>query len=756
MDANLILIILILGILSFVINITFYIYKMRGYPLIKIKYFIYALFVVSIFAFSLGLPFFIFSDPKQILDSFENYLLLIILFNVSIVLLGSSIVLYIMAFLESEETITQLVNPSRLSSKKGNIEIGRILNGSLKRNKFFLSIDDLAKHMFICGTTGTGKSNFLQNFLINFTKQYKIPFFLVEFKGEYHFLQKRIHDVLILWPGKNFSINIFNPVNSNPLIHAERIFDILKSGQFLDDKSEFSPQMERVLVEILISVCEDKNFQNWSGFEKKCKEYLNKNQKNIPMLKQTIISIKNRIRRFSTGPLKVLFDSEKNFDVNELFNRNIILDLSSIIRLGGEKEDALFFLNMILKYLWDLNLTRGAYNYQGINHLTIIEDAQYFAPQDLMNKNKLTTYLEDIALLQRGTGECLITLATRPDISREILANNGVVVTFKNHLEKDIMCELLNLELENKNYLSILELGQCIIRTNSIKEPFLLLVPFIRRESIKVSEITIRNNNLLRGNFLSSNSKTKKVSTKFEKSKKLAFRALKNLNFSIKNLKKKNIMNSNKDSNIKDGLKSLKKNICDKSQEGFNHQNLTIKYITKKYRELENLHKTKSFDLLIRECKKTIENILKQISLRFGLDYDGIENFLANLIKMNPGKKFILYNEINQFNNALDDLDLNRNQFTLEKSEKIFLLTQNILKILMLKHQKRKNEKNTSGFKEYVISSPKKDLLSQSNDILSKKIVNINQLPTCNTEKKDLEDLKFYVKELINSREKRN
>ena len=35
-----------------------------------------------------------------------------------------------------------------------------------------------------------------------------------------------------------------------------------------------------------------------------------------------------------------------------------------------------------------------------------------------MKKNKLTTYLEDIALLQRGTGECLITLATRPDIMR--------------------------------------------------------------------------------------------------------------------------------------------------------------------------------------------------------------------------------------------------------------------------------------------------------------------------------------------------
>ena len=77
----------------------------------------------------------------------------------------------------------------------------------------------------------------------------KSLFFLVEFKGEYHFLQRKIDNLIILWPGENFSINIFNPENSSPEIHAERVFDILKSGQFLDENSDYSPQMEKVLVE---------------------------------------------------------------------------------------------------------------------------------------------------------------------------------------------------------------------------------------------------------------------------------------------------------------------------------------------------------------------------------------------------------------------------------------------------------------------------------------------------------------------------
>ena len=150
---------------------------------------------------------------------------------------------------------------------------------------------------------------------------------------------------------------------------------------------------------------------------------LRRPEKKIPMVHQTLISIQNRIRRFSIGPIKAVFAKRYKLKIRDLFDKNILIDLSSIIRLGGEKEDALFFLNMILKYLWDKNLTFRAYNFKGIKHITIVEDAQYFAPKDKSSQTKISSYLEDIALLQRGTGECLISIATRPNVSAEILAN---------------------------------------------------------------------------------------------------------------------------------------------------------------------------------------------------------------------------------------------------------------------------------------------------------------------------------------------
>ncbi|UCC20676.1 MAG: ATP-binding protein [Promethearchaeota archaeon] len=497
-------------IISLCVNIIFYKYRRREYSLKRIKILVLGILTCITILLITNVPFFILHNSDSFLDKAQYFFIPTLLFNLANMFYSASVILFLLSFFQVDDNVIDLDLPSKLLNKNGNIMSGWILKGKAKKHKFYLALKDLEKHMFICGATGTGKTNFLQHFLINFTKKYKIPFMLVEFKGEYHFLQKKIENLLIIRPGENFSINIFNSEGVLPEIHAERIFDILKSGKFLDESAEFTPQMEKVLVEILTKVCKNKKFQSWEGFYQCCKGYATNKQNQIPMLSQTLISITNRIRRFSLGSLKAIFDTDHKLKVKDLFKRNVLFDLSSIIRLGGEKEDALFFLNMILKYLWDKNLTCGAYKFQGIKHITIIEDIQYFAPKEITRQSKLTTYLEDIALLQRGTGECLISLATHPDISEEILANCGVLVCFKTHMEKEVLCKLLNLDSENEDYLSILEEGQCIVRVNSIKRPFVLSVPLINREWLKPIEINQINESILNNNTTLKNDKIKK------------------------------------------------------------------------------------------------------------------------------------------------------------------------------------------------------------------------------------------------------
>ncbi|MHA1492150.1 MAG: ATP-binding protein [Promethearchaeota archaeon] len=406
--------------------------------------------------------------------------------------------------------------PSRAKSRKGTIKIGNILYESKSKHSFFIDMDDLAQHVFICGVTGSGKSNFLQNFLINFISKYDINFLLNEFKGEYHFLQNEIKDLLIIKPGENFSINIFDPEGSDPHVHAERVFQIFESGGLLEG-IEYSPQMERVFVDILKIACSKAENRNWESFHEISEQYyLNANDLTF---KKSIIAIENRIRRYLLGSLKHIFVQKSKLKVRELFNHKVLLDLSSIIRLGGEKEDALFFLNMILKYLWDKNISIGSKNFQGIKHITIIEDAQYFAPEQLSNRTKLTSYIEDIALLLRGTGECLISLATRPTVSKEILANCGILVSFQNHMQKNLMRELLNLNENKEEYLSMLHKGQCIIRVNSIEKPFALQVPYIERSWLTNEKIRENNKRILE-NKMEKIKKMEKIEKTEHESKK--------------------------------------------------------------------------------------------------------------------------------------------------------------------------------------------------------------------------------------------
>jgi hypothetical protein len=433
-----------------------------------------------------------------------NSLKIVTIIIISIGLLLLFFIIFFPVLLTNQNNQIELPYPSRYRAKQGQIEMGRIKFLNKKKHKFKLLISDLERHMFICGSTGSGKTNFHQRFLIQLDSILNVPFLLCEFKGEYTFLQKKMKNVLVLKPGFNFFINIFDPEGTNPKVHAERLFQAFRSGMKFEDK-EFTPQMESVFVDILGQMCKDEKNRNWDAFTRLSKNYFSRRS---PLLnkadtrggwtiEQSIYAIQNRIRRYCTGTLSEIFVKKVGMKVKDIFNYKVIVDLSSVVNLGGDKIDALFFLNVLLKYLYDENITRGSSNYKGIRHITILEDAQYFAPQQLSRKSEITTYIEDIALLLRGTGECLITLATRPALSEEILANCGVLISFKEHMQKDVLRQLLNLENEQERYLSELELGQCIVRVNSIERPFSLVVPFMKRGELNDEEITENNKKIL-------------------------------------------------------------------------------------------------------------------------------------------------------------------------------------------------------------------------------------------------------------------
>ncbi|WP_457556903.1 ATP-binding protein [Candidatus Harpocratesius sp.] len=358
--------------------------------------------------------------------------------------------------------------------RKKSIPLGIIIYKNHYLQKLSLDIEELKRHILIYGQTGTGKTSFIMYFLKEVIKKLKpIPFTLFEFKGEYAKLQTYIPDLLILEPGINFSINLFDKDIFSSENYAEILFDSLKSCRILDFNSEFSPQMESVLVDVLKRVCQSSEPKTWSNFFSILYDSKNQLKNSIPQIENTIVSIKNRLRRFSYGPLSAVFsDTKKTLKVSEILQRKTVINLGSILKLGGSKQDLIFFANLILKWIWEMAMNRNPTDQ--LKHLTIFEDVSYIASNKLVNLSNVSLYLEDIALLLRGKGEGLLSITTSMDISKNIVLNSGTKLFFKFNERSEDIIHHLGIEKGQTFNIQDLPTGMCIIKTYSNAKPFLL------------------------------------------------------------------------------------------------------------------------------------------------------------------------------------------------------------------------------------------------------------------------------------------
>lgn len=186
----------------------------------------------------------------------------------------------------------------------------------------------------------------------------------------------------------------------------------------------------------------------------------------------SISAIENRFQRFITGVLGKILNTEKsNVDFQELMNRKIIFDLSNIIYEEGTKEDVRLLINIILKYIIDQALKRGPTN--DLRHIVVLEDSQLLVPE-ILREVPETTLGEDIPLLLRSVGEAMISIATRPQISPDIISNSAIKVTFKLNQADDTLkvAKYQNLNEEQEQYLKLIKKQEAIITTLNFPYPF--------------------------------------------------------------------------------------------------------------------------------------------------------------------------------------------------------------------------------------------------------------------------------------------
>lgn len=113
----------------------------------------------------------------------------------------------------------------------GDIQLG-VLKSSSSGDTIGLSLKDLAKHMLVVGTPGSGKTTFSVGLLDRLWKEHHIPFLVIEpAKNEYRALVQSIPDLQVFTPGKNFiSPFVFNPFVPPKNVRLETYKSTLKTA----------------------------------------------------------------------------------------------------------------------------------------------------------------------------------------------------------------------------------------------------------------------------------------------------------------------------------------------------------------------------------------------------------------------------------------------------------------------------------------------------------------------------------------------
>ena len=113
----------------------------------------------------------------------------------------------------------------------GDITVGK-LRSSSKGDTIGFSLKDLAKHMLVVGTPGSGKTTFSVSLLDRLWKEHNIPFLVIEpAKNEYRALVQSIPDLQVFTPGKNFiSPFVFNPFVPPKNVKLETYKSTLKTA----------------------------------------------------------------------------------------------------------------------------------------------------------------------------------------------------------------------------------------------------------------------------------------------------------------------------------------------------------------------------------------------------------------------------------------------------------------------------------------------------------------------------------------------
>ncbi|PMH44655.1 ATP-binding protein [Vibrio sp. 10N.286.49.B3] len=245
-----------------------------------------------------------------------------------------------------------------------------------------LDIDNLASHVFVTGSTGSGKSNTVYE-LLDQLQDHKIPFLVIEpAKGEYKNVFGHRDDVQVLGTNANYSkllnINPFSfPLETHVLEHVDRLIEVFNVCW------PMYAAMPAILKDALLRSYDECGwdlssslsrhstdfFPTFSDLLIQLEEVIEQSAYSSEMKGNYIGALLTRVRSLANGLNGQIFTSNELTN-EELFDSNVIIDLS---RVGSAETKSLIMGLLVIK-LSEYRAEKSVMN-QPLRHVTVLEEA---------------------------------------------------------------------------------------------------------------------------------------------------------------------------------------------------------------------------------------------------------------------------------------------------------------------------------------------------------------------------------------------
>ena len=378
--------------------------------------------------------------------------------------------------------------------QKGNrtISCGKLYYmGKEETQPVTLDINSLAAHIFLTGSTGTGKSNIVYHMLDKLSEK-GIHFMVVEpAKGEYKNVFGTRKDVLVL--GTNYKKTELLRINPfafsedvHVLEHIDRLIELFNVcwSMYAAMPAVLKEAVEEAYIscgwdlEYSVNRYGNAVFPTFSDLQKALVDVIERSAYDEEVKSNYKGSLLTRVRSLTNGLNGQIFCSEE-IPENVLFDKNVIVDLSRV----GATETKSLIMGILVIRLQEYRMSNAKSNSE-LQHVTVLEEAHHLlkktsSEQTMEGSNVLGKSVEMLtnAIAEMRTyGEGFLIADQSPglmDISVIRNTNTKIVLRTPEYNDRLLVGKAANLNEGQIDEIAKFPLGVAAVYQNDWLEPVL-------------------------------------------------------------------------------------------------------------------------------------------------------------------------------------------------------------------------------------------------------------------------------------------